>query len=252
MLIVIPARRHSTRLPEKLLRADTGMPLLAHTIAAARRAVGDAADRVWSVCDDEQLAQVARDAGANTVMVTEWCDSGTERIWRALPELPESDVIVNLQADEPEIPPGWLVACANALTQRRDHSVATIAVPISAQEGGVDDPNVVKVVTDHESCAMYFSRAPIPAIRQGGKTPLPRALRHVGLYAYQREFLATYGSLPPSPLEDAECLEQIRFLQAGARIRIIVTEEPQDGLRGIDTENDYQAFVARWRSASGA
>lgn len=249
-IIVLPARRHSTRLAEKLLRADSGRPLLAHTVQTAQEALGRHNNAVWVACDDTALAKVAKDAGANVVMVTQWCDSGTERIWRALPELPPVDIIVNLQADEPEMPIAWIHRCAAALEESRA-AVATVATPLTDGDPAFEDPNVVKVVTDNSGCALYFSRAAIPILRTGGKAPNPRGLRHVGLYAYRTEFLQAFGDLPASSLEDSECLEQLRFLQAGYKIQVIVAEDHTAPSRGVDTEEDYRSFVSRWRARHG-
>jgi 3-deoxy-manno-octulosonate cytidylyltransferase (CMP-KDO synthetase) len=248
-LIVIPARRGSTRLPDKLLLRETGKAILRHTIERALEAAeridppGHAAERVWVACDDAALADVARAAGVSAVMITEPCESGTERIGRALPKLPPGDVIVNVQADEPEMPAEWIAECMAGFSDNPPPDVVTMAIPVG--EPALWEPSVVKVVLDHNSRALYFSRAPIPFLREGGQRPEPRALRHVGIYAYSRAFLTRYSRLPPSPLERCECLEQLRFLQAGARIRVLVKPEPAGGLRGIDTPEDYQAFVAR-------
>jgi 3-deoxy-manno-octulosonate cytidylyltransferase (CMP-KDO synthetase) len=240
-LIVIPARRASTRLPDKLLRRETGKPVLHHTIERAL-AAGVDASRVWVVCDDTALAEVAEAAGVGAVLTGE-CASGTERIVEALPSLPDCDMILNLQADEPEMPLEWMTACLTA----GGADVVTVAVPVMADEPALDDPNSVKVVLDHDSCALYFSRAAIPALRQGGRAPTPRALRHVGLYAYTTEFLRRYPALPASELEECECLEQLRFLQAGARVRVLVQSEHAGHVRGIDTADDYRQFVERAR-----
>lgn len=254
-LIVIPARRHSTRLADKLLLRETGKPVLQHTVeraleAAAHLATGTRpADLVWVVCDDEELAKAAAAAGVRSVMVTAYCESGTERIFRALPALPRTDVIVNLQADEPELPVNWLAECAAACSGRPATDVTTIAVPMTAADPALNDPNAVKVVCDHQGFALYFSRAPIPALREGGRPPSPRALRHVGLYAYSASFLRRYAELPPSDLELCECLEQLRFLQAGARIKVLLQDEQHHHVRGIDTRDDYRQFVERIRGS---
>jgi 3-deoxy-manno-octulosonate cytidylyltransferase (CMP-KDO synthetase) len=252
-LIVIPARRASTRLPEKLLLRESGRPLLRHTIErgleAAER-LGNGAG-VWVVADDAELVRVAREGGVGAVL-TGPADSGTERIARALGQLPHAEVILNLQADEPDMPAEWIVDCVAALTADSRADVATVAVPVGPHEPALADANAVKVVLDHRGGALYFSRAPIPALRQGGRPPEPRALRHVGLYAYRTSFLRDYPALPPSPLEACECLEQLRFLQAGKRIAVIVKSEPVGGIRGIDTREDYEQFVARSRTGQRA
>jgi 3-deoxy-manno-octulosonate cytidylyltransferase (CMP-KDO synthetase) len=259
-LIAIPARRASTRLPDKLLLDLTGKPLLAHSIerardAAARLKTGNGISAsVVVVCDDEKLAKAAQAADCRPVM-TGSCDSGTERIVAALPDLPGAEVVVNLQADEPEMPIEWILAANDAFDTARQADVVTIAVGLLDGEAAVEDPNVVKVVLDHKGYAMYFSRATIPVVRSGGRAPQPRALAHVGLYAYRREFLERYRQLPASELEAAECLEQLRFLQAGARIKVLVRTDRERHARGIDTEADYREFVQRhqaWASRNQA
>jgi 3-deoxy-manno-octulosonate cytidylyltransferase (CMP-KDO synthetase) len=241
-------------LPDKLLLHETGKPLLEHTIERAIAATQLAAEfgnsvRVCLACDDPELAQVGTRCGINTVLVTEECDSGTERIARALLSLPDSDVVLNLQADEPGMPPEWIVRCIEECQKNSDWDVVTIAVPLTGEAEALEDPNAVKVVVDHQSRAMYFSRAPIPAVRRGGVAPTPRALLHKGLYAYRTTFLQRYFELPPSDLEKSECLEQLRFLQAGARIKVIVRDEPAGHVRGIDTEDDYRRFVQSYHAA---
>lgn len=242
-LIVIPARLESTRLPRKLLLADTGQALLRHTIETARSATDG--EQVYVACDDRSLADAAESAGANVVMVTEYCESGTARIQKALSQLPDAEVIVNLQADEPEMPAEWITLCANGLLEDRSAAIATLAIPIAEGDQAVSDTSRVKVVMDHAGHAMYFSRLPIPYVRTGGKSPTPRAFGHLGLYAYRRVFLQSYAELPSSPLEDAECLEQLRFLQAGVKVKVIIPENSHVDVRGIDTEDDYRSFVAR-------
>jgi 3-deoxy-manno-octulosonate cytidylyltransferase (CMP-KDO synthetase) len=247
-LIVVPARRASTRLPDKLLLRETGKPVLQHTIERALEAAelagdGESRRRVWVTCDDPELAAVATACGVGHVLIAQ-ADSGTERIARSLPALPSSHSIVNLQADEPEMPAAWIADCQNAC-QAAGTDVATVALPLQEGDAALQDPNAVKVVVDHRGFALYFSRAPIPAVRQGGKPPSPRAWRHVGLYAYSTAFLRRYFDLPASDLEQSECLEQLRFLQAGARIRVLLKTEANVHVRGIDTEEDYRAFVAR-------
>ncbi|MFO0947115.1 MAG: 3-deoxy-manno-octulosonate cytidylyltransferase [Planctomycetota bacterium] len=250
-LIVIPARRASTRLPEKLLLAETGRPLLAHTIDRAIDAVaalGDAPldpqSRIWVVADDEALLRVAEACGVGGVM-TGHCESGTERIWSALPSLPDAEVVLNLQADEPEMPADWIVDCIRGFSESDPPDIVTVAVPIRADDPSLNDPNFVKVVVNHRGRAMYFSRATIPALRKGGVLPNPAALGHLGIYAFSTKFLKRYPDFPQSPLEKCECLEQLRFLQGGSSIKVLVKEDAH--FRGIDTPEDYRAFVDRKR-----
>jgi 3-deoxy-manno-octulosonate cytidylyltransferase (CMP-KDO synthetase) len=252
-LIVIPARRASTRLPEKLLLRATGKTVLQHTIERGLEAIQvddpiEARRQVWVTCDDAALSAVAEACGIGSVFVAH-ADSGTERIAKALPLLPPCRVIANVQADEPEIPASWIAEALQAC-QQPGIDVATVAVPIADGDPALDDPNAVKVVLDHAGRALYFSRAPIPVLRQGGRAPMPRALRHVGLYAYTTEFLKRYFDLPASELEQSECLEQLRFLQAGARIQVLIQTEAGH-VRGIDTAEDYEAFVRRQRVSGG-
>ncbi len=248
LLIAIPARRASTRLPDKLLLRETGKPVLQHTIERAReaaerfRSLGGPAVHVAVVCDDPELAAAARQGGVEAVL-TGPCDSGTERIARSLGALPVCAAVANLQADEPEMPADWIVAGLQACRQE-GADVVTLAVPIDADSPALNDANAVKVVLDHQYYALYFSRLPIPAVRDGGRPPRPRAFRHVGLYVYSTPFLQRYLSLPASDLEESECLEQLRFLQAQTRIKVLVRTE-QVNVRGIDTIEDYRAFVAR-------
>lgn len=253
-LIVIPARRASTRLPEKLLLSETGRPLLAHTIDRAVQAISalgdeprDPKSRVWVVADDEALLQVAEDQGVGGVM-TGPCESGTERIWRALPSLPDAEVVLNLQADEPEMPADWIVDCIRGSAEPDPPDIVTVAVPIEADDPSLHDPNFVKVVVNHRGRAMYFSRATIPALRKGGVLPTPAALGHLGIYAFSTRFLKRFPEFPASPLERCECLEQLRFLQGGSSIKVLVKEDAH--FRGIDTPEDYRSFVERKKRAS--
>jgi len=249
--IVIPARLESTRLPRKLLLSETGRPLLAHTVesalAAARLSSGLITGVVCAV-DDESLARAARDAGARAVMTPVDCPSGSDRIAIVAREL-DCDVVVNLQGDEPEAEPASLVTVARLLEDAPSAPDAapmgTLAVPIRT-EAEADDPAVVKVVVDGRGNALYFSRAKIPHLRDGG-TAAPR-LRHLGIYSYRREFLLSYAELPPSALESSEKLEQLRVLSAGYDIRVAVVDEAPPG---IDTAGDYRAFVERCAARGG-
>ena len=159
--------------------------------------------------------------------------------------MPDVDIFVNVQGDEPEISAAAIDRVVGMLETQPAVAMATLATPIRRREQ-LEDPACVKVVCDHRGRAMYFSRSPIPHARQWDDTLLasdpPHFLQHVGLYAYRRDFLLEMASLPPSPLEELEKLEQLRVLSAGHAIQVSVIDEPTVG---IDTIRDYRAFVSR-------
>ena len=242
--VIIPARLESTRLPRKLLLAETGRPLIAHTVAQALRARDESGGMITDVIcavDAEPLAEAAEAAGARAVMTPVDCASGSDRIAIVAREL-DCDVVVNLQGDEPEADPAALVTVAELLRDAPDAApMGTLACPVR-DESEADDGAVVKVVLDSDGHALYFSRAMIPHLRSGGAGTT--RLRHLGIYSYRREFLLSYGDLPRSPLEESEKLEQLRALSAGYRIKVAVVD---GAAPGIDTEADYRAFVERSR-----
>ncbi len=246
-VLILPARLASVRLERKLLLAETGRPLLAHTVERALEAAaasGGSISRVLVAADCEELAEAARAAGADAVLTDPEHKSGTDRIAEAAANLAE-DAIINLQADEPEIPVAAVLELAGLILKSPDEVMATLAAPISTQEE-MDNPNAVKVVMDASGHALYFSRAPIPFARDGSQ-PGTIGLRHLGIYAYRREFLLGYSGLPASRLEETEKLEQLRALEAGYRIACaVVAPQPE----GIDTPESYAAFVARYKRRS--
>jgi 3-deoxy-manno-octulosonate cytidylyltransferase (CMP-KDO synthetase) len=250
--LILPARLESTRLRHKLLMADTGRPLLAHTVERALEVMAASAGRISRVlvaADCAELVEAARGAGAEAVLTDPGHRSGTDRIAEAAADLPE-EVIINLQADEPEIPVDAVLKLADLILAAPDEVMATLATPIFS-EPELNSPSVVKVVLDSCGHALCFSRAPIPFARDGRDTGpgLPIGLRHMGIYAYRKTFLLGYSSLPASELEATEKLEQLRALQAGHRIACAVVERIPEG---IDTPETYAAFVRRWREAGGA
>jgi 3-deoxy-manno-octulosonate cytidylyltransferase (CMP-KDO synthetase) len=174
--------------------------------------------------------------------------SGTSRLAEAARRLAlePDEIVVNAQGDEPEMEPSVIDATVAALRSTAA-PVATAAASLAAGER-IDDPNIVKVVVDANSCAMYFSRAPIPFVREPGGGPTSSPLRHIGLYAYRRSFLDAYLALQPTLLERTEMLEQLRVLYHGHKIVVAMHQ----GLTrpGIDTPEQYEAFVQRWRARS--
>lgn len=261
-VIVVPARLSSTRLPRKMLLAETGLPLVEHTRRAALAA--RLASSVVVATDSEEIAVAVRACGGTVVMTSPDAASGTARIVEALPRLPRSDVIVNVQGDEPEIA-GTAIDTAIELLQRcPDAGIATLVTPLRDVET-LHDPAAVKAVLtpwrDHAMeassttppawRALLFSRAPVPAARDFTpdllRTDPPVYWQHVGLYAYRRDVLERWESLPPSRLAEIESLEQLRAVEAGIPIVAAAIAHPA---RGIDTPNDYAAFVARHAAAA--
>ncbi len=238
-LVVIPARMGAQRLPGKPLLAETGRPLVVHTWERARGSVRAA--RVVVATDDEGVAAAVRAAGGEAVMTSAACRSGTDRVAEAAASLPGPDIVVNLQGDEPETDPAHLDALVAAMEGDPSLPMGTLAAPL---EPGRDaaQPSVVKVVTDRSGDALYFSRAPIP-FRRDPDGPA-RMLRHVGVYAFRRAALRAFAALPPTPLERTEMLEQLRALEHRWRIRVVEVDRAP---AGVDTPEDYAAFVRRHR-----
>jgi len=241
--IVIPARYASTRLPGKPLLRQTGKYLVQHVYE--RACLAQAAERVVVATDDPRIVAAVESFGGNVVLTRRDHPSGTDRVAEVARHL-DADVIVNLQGDEPQTDPGALDLLASLIERDHDADVATLAAPITSEEQW-QNPNCVKVVCDAAGRALYFSRAPIPFVRDGrpdfGARP-PVFLQHLGLYAYRRPFLLALASLPPEPLEQLEKLEQLRVLALGRRIHVGVVRH---GATGVDTRDDYDRFVAAYR-----
>jgi len=236
--VVIPARYASTRLPGKPLADIGGQPMLLHVY---RRAVASGAAEVLIATDDDRIAEAARTHGARIEMTAAYHQSGTDRIaevaarlqWRA------EDIVVNVQGDEPLIPPSVIVQVARLLAENSTASIATLTTPLAHPAEFVDS-NTAKVVVDREGFAMYFSRAPIPHPRDGGIPPGVR--RHVGLYAYRVDALRMLASTPVCQLEAVEKLEQLRALWLG--LKIVVADACEAPPGGVDTPADLEAVRA--------
>ncbi len=198
--------------------------------------------RVLVATDDARIVDACASFGAQAVLTRPDHPSGTDRIAEVAAQLPEADTIVNVQGDEPEVQPEHVGALVRALIES-GLPMATLCEPLD--DASAANPNRVKVVTRADGRALYFSRSPIPHNRDGGPWPAGAGYRlHLGLYAYRREFLLAYPTLPPAPLEQAEKLEQLRALYHGYDIAVA---EVTGHRPGIDTPEDYAAFVARWR-----
>ncbi|HYG75280.1 MAG TPA: 3-deoxy-manno-octulosonate cytidylyltransferase [Planctomycetota bacterium] len=251
--IILPARLQSTRLPNKLLLEAGGKTVLEHTIARAfeaQKANPRLITRVRVACDDEKLLAAAKRSGADAVMTRKDHQSGTDRIAEAAANIDE-EIVVNLQADEPEIDPANIRLVAELLTARNEKApMGTLVVPLY-DEANFKKPNVVKVALSSTGYALYFSRAPIPFVRdESAESAALMTLNgrrfygyhHLGIYAYRREFLLGYKKLPDSTLEKLEKLEQLRALEAGHAIKVAVASSNPPG---IDTPEDYDAFLKR-------
>lgn len=242
--VVIPARYGSTRLPAKVLRPLAGRPMIAHVYERAQRS---GAQSVCIATDDHRVREAAEAFGAKVVMTSGHHQSGTERIAEAVERLGLDDetIVVNLQGDEPLMPPDLLHQAASALAAYPAASVATLCMPIEEKQD-LFDPNLVKVVTDSDGMALYFSRAPIPWARGVFPDgPLPAEFtyyRHLGVYAYRAGFLTEFVSWPHTALEDIEALEQLRALWYGRKVLVAIASEACPP--GVDTEQDLRRAEA--------
>lgn len=225
---LIPARWASTRFPGKPLHSLCGKPLLQHVYERARKCSQLA--EVVIATDDERIATTAEGFGASVVMTSPSHPTGTDRIAEAAAQFPTASHFINIQGDEPLIEPSLVDELATTLAGDESIDLITAASPIR-DEALLADSNIVKVVLNAASDALYFSRAAIPYPR----APSPEdPLRHVGLYGYRADFLRKFVTWPPAPLEIAESLEQLRALHHGARIRVVLTEHEAIGLDSPD------------------
>jgi 3-deoxy-manno-octulosonate cytidylyltransferase (CMP-KDO synthetase) len=245
--IVIPARLASTRLPEKLLLRETGRSVLEHTYLSASQA--RKVEAIIVAVDHERLLAEVQSFGGRGEMTNPLAQCGTERVAEVAARHPDIDVWINVQGDEPEIEAEAVERVVDLLAEHPDASVATLATPIRNRRH-LEDPSCVKVVCDLRGRALYFSRSPIPHPRTWDESLLlaepPLFQQHIGIYGYRKSFLQQLVDLPASPLEQTEKLEQLRFLQAG---HAIVVGRLENAPRGIDTREDYDAFVVRCRSS---
>jgi 3-deoxy-manno-octulosonate cytidylyltransferase (CMP-KDO synthetase) len=250
--VAIPARYASTRLPGKPLKLLAGRPLIEQVY---RRALASGALEVVIATDDPRIREAAEGFGATVCMTAPDHPSGTDRLAEVADQRgwPDEAIIVNVQGDEPQMPPALVHRVAAELQKQPDAGIATLCTRIH-DPAEVFDPNVVKVVRDARGDALYFSRAPIPWNREtfqdGGGTgcsTLPAGVaywRHIGLYAYRAAVLRRYPRLALAPAERAEALEQLRALWHG--IRVYVAETAEAPPPGVDTEADLARVAAAW------
>jgi 3-deoxy-manno-octulosonate cytidylyltransferase (CMP-KDO synthetase) len=280
--VVIPARHASTRLPGKPLLPIAGKPMV---VRVAERAAQSGAQQIWIATDHHAIADVVREHGFKACLTKDSHASGTDRIAEVVEQHGWDDetIVVNVQGDEPLIPPALIRAVAEHLHAHPECAITTACHAIH-DESAMLNPNIVKAVLDKEGNALYFSRAPIPYPRDafmalsssagqdgcpsspaGGEAergglgrgaaaqqPLPQelpALRHIGIYAYRASFLRAYGQLAPAAIERFEALEQLRALYHGYKIGVYITAEAPPA--GVDTEQDLLAARERFETGKG-
>ncbi|MDN4587843.1 3-deoxy-manno-octulosonate cytidylyltransferase [Xenophilus aerolatus] len=238
--VLIPARLASTRLPDKPLADIAGLPMV---VRVAQRAAQSSASRVVVAADDARIAEACTRHGVDVLLTRVDHPSGSDRLAEAcaLLGLPDDEIVVNVQGDEPLIDPALIDAVAHALAERPEAPMSTAVHAIDSLDD-FTNPNVVKAVLDDAGHALYFSRAPIPWPRDGGvrgapaALPEPPPLRHIGIYGYRAGFVRRFPSLAPAPLERTEALEQLRVLWHGHRIAVHVSARAPGP--GVDTPED--------------
>ncbi len=237
VLCVIPARYASTRLPGKPLALIADKPMIQHVYERACKAL--LPQEVVVATDSEIVANAVKAFGGKVMMTSPDHPSGTDRLAEVALSYTDVDVIVNVQGDEPMIPPEVIDKLAQAFEDDKDLNMATLKTPMA--ECDYNNPNAVKVVTDQNGYALYFSRSLLPYPRN--KTANFKVYKHVGIYAYRRSFLLRYAAYEPTPLEQIEGLEQLRVLENGQRIKVL--ESKFQGI-GIDTPEDLIAINAHF------
>jgi 3-deoxy-manno-octulosonate cytidylyltransferase (CMP-KDO synthetase) len=240
-IAVIPARLASTRLPRKPLADIGGAPMV---VRVAQQAAKSSASQVVVATDSDEIIQVCQQHQISVVKTSAHHPTGTDRLSElvVMRGLSDEAIVVNVQGDEPFIPPELINQVAQALADHPDSAIATAAVVID-DASEIHNPNVVKVVLDANGHALYFSRATIPFQRDGLEPSIPY-LRHLGIYAYKVHFLKAFAGLPPAPIEKMEALEQLRALYNGYKIHVQVYHEVPPP--GIDTPEDLLAAQLKW------
>jgi 3-deoxy-manno-octulosonate cytidylyltransferase (CMP-KDO synthetase) len=243
--IVIPARYASSRLPGKPLLRTTGKYLIQHVY---EQACQSCADYILVATDDNRILKAVASFGGQAVLTRSDHATGTDRVAEVAQRL-DADLIVNLQGDEPLIEPATLDLLPRLLREDPEADVATLAAPITSVQQW-QDPNCVKVVRDAKGRALYFSRSPIPFVREGKPDfHTGQFLQHLGLYVYRKPFLLQLASSPPQLIEELEKLEQLRVLALGHRIAVGIVKH---AARGVDTPADYERFVKAYQSILAA
>ncbi|HOW34927.1 MAG TPA: 3-deoxy-manno-octulosonate cytidylyltransferase [Candidatus Omnitrophota bacterium] len=238
---VIPARYGSTRLKAKVLADILGRPMIWHVWQRARKA--RLLDDLVIACDDQRIIEAAKSFGARAVMTSKNHASGSDRIMEAVKNL-KADIVVNIQGDEPLVHPSMIDSMVGALLKDKSCPMATVIKPLDRQKD-LENPNIVKAIIDKNHFAIYFSRSVIPYNRDCVGIEKIGYYKHLGLYAYRKDFLMKFKNLPQSRLEQAERLEQLRVLEAGYKIK---TVETRFDTIAVDTAADLkkvEAFLRR-------
>lgn len=237
ILCVIPSRIHSTRLPRKPMLPVQGKSMVQWVYENAKRC--SVLTEVIVATDSDEIADVIKRVGGKTVMTDPLLPTGSDRVAAAALAYPEMDVIINLQGDEPFIRPRMLEQLVAPYLNGESPDMSTLAYPLDLNSKHAD-PGAVKVVTDLQGNALYFSRAPIPYFRVEGSAPV---YHHIGLYAFRRDFLMRYTQLPQTPLEKSESLEQLRALEHGFKIRVCLTENRTLEINTPEEYAEAQTFI---------
>ena len=244
VVAVIPARYASTRFPGKPIAPILGRPMIQWVWERARLVPG--LDRVLVATDDERIAEATRGFGGEAVMTPATCPSGSDRAWEAVRDL-DCEVVLNLQGDEPALEPEAVRALLELMKSRREVDLGTLVTPL-AGSADYENPNVVKVVLARDGRCLYFSRSPVPFLRSATLGEVP-VWRHVGVYAFRKEFLGTFVGQPQGILERAEALEQLRALECGGLVAAVAVSWPGCA---VDTPEDVagaEAYLLREREA---
>ncbi len=239
VLAVLPARWGSTRFPGKPLHRIAGKPLIQHVWERCREC--QSLDEIVVATDDARIAEAVEAFGGKAAMTSPDHPTGTDRIAEAARNFPQATHILNVQGDEPLIDSALIDELAGAMLADASLDMATAANPLDPADPAVVDPNVVKVVTALDGRALYFSRSPLPFFRNP-VAGLP-VLRHKGIYAYRRDFLERFVGWAPSPLERAESLEQLRALENGASIRVLLTTDTSPGVDTLDQASEVERLL---------
>lgn len=239
ILGVLPARWGSTRFPGKPLHQIAGKPLIQHVWERCKECTR--LDEIIVATDDERIRDVVIAFGGKVVMTSPNHPTGTDRIAEAAQAVPQATHIINIQGDEPLIDPALIDELAATMAAHPSLDMATAANPLDPADVAVQDPNVVKVAIALDGRALYFSRSPLPYFRNS-VSGLP-VLRHKGIYAYKRKFLETFVTWPPSPLEIAESLEQLRALENGASIKVLITADTSPGVDTPDQAREIERIL---------